>query len=272
MPACLPAFCLKWQQHKHCAVLTRPSISSPKTISDYSHREHLELSLCGVPCGGLQIPDSVFIELLPQLESSPEGALRRARHHGEQPHILIAVSDFLRIVVQWSRSDSPVSRPSTGEMMQKASQIALGVILLALVGVTDAPAQSRQQAAGGPWVVQNAERGDARAQTVLGFMFATGRGVPQNFALAAYWYTRAAEQGNPDAQYQLGVSYDLGKGVAVDWILAHKWLNLSASRTRGGEERDFRARMRNAVATKLGPPSLAFAQGLAVAWRPKPER
>jgi uncharacterized protein len=157
-------------------------------------------------------------------------------------------------------------------MMQKASQAALGVILLALAGATEAPAQSRQQGASGGGVVPNAERGDARAQTILGFMFATGRGVPQNYALAAYWYTRAAEQGNPDAQYQLGASYDLGKGVPVDWVLAHKWLNLSASRTRPGEEREFRARMRNAVATKLGPPSLAVAQGLAVAWRPKPER
>jgi len=49
-------------------------------------------------------------------------------------------------------------------------------------------------------------------------------------------------------------------------------LNLSASRTKAGEEREFRARMRDAVATKLGPPSLAVAQGLAAAWRPKPER
>jgi len=157
---------------------------------------------------------------------------------------------------------------TTGEMM-KASQTALGVMLLVLVGFTEAPA--RHQGAGGAEVLQSAERGDARAQTILGFMFATGRGAPQNYVLAVYWYTRAAEQGNPDAQYQLGVCYDLGKGVAVDWILAHKWLNLSTARTRAREERDFRARMRDAVATKLGPPSLAIAQNLAIAWRPKPE-
>ena len=158
---------------------------------------------------------------------------------------------------------------TTGEMM-KASQTALGVMLLLLVGFAEAPA--RQQGAGGAEVLQSAERGDARAQTILGFMFASGRGLPQNFVLAAYWYTRAAEQGNPDAQYQLGVSYDLGRGVPVDWILAYKWLNLSASRTKPGQEREFRARMRNAIATKLNPSLLAVAQGLAVAWRPKPER
>ena len=41
-----------------------------------------------------------------------------------------------------------------------------------------------------------AERGDAAAQTYLGFMFETGRGVPQNYTEAAMWYRRAAEQGD----------------------------------------------------------------------------
>ena len=41
-----------------------------------------------------------------------------------------------------------------------------------------------------------AERGDASAQSYLGFMFETGRGVPQNYTEAAMWYRRAAEQGD----------------------------------------------------------------------------
>ena len=60
--------------------------------------------------------------------------------------------------------------------MQKPTQIALGVILLVLVGVTAAPAQPAWQ---GLDIVRLAERGNARAQTRLGFLFATGRGVPQ---------------------------------------------------------------------------------------------
>jgi hypothetical protein len=156
--------------------------------------------------------------------------------------------------------------------MQKASRIALGVTLLALVGTSAAPAQSLRQDAGGPSIVRLAERGDAQAQTRLGFMLATGRGLPQNFAEAAYWYRRAAEQGDPDAQYLLGVCHDLGKGVPVDWVQAHKWLNLSAGRTRAGEEREHRARMRDAIASKLSRAELAAAQRLAIAWRPKPER
>ena len=38
-------------------------------------------------------------------------------------------------------------------------------------------------------------KGDARAQSYLGYMYSTGRGVPQNYAAAAYWYRRAADQG-----------------------------------------------------------------------------
>jgi TPR repeat protein len=154
--------------------------------------------------------------------------------------------------------------------MQNVWKIVFGATLLTLAGLTAAPAQSDRQGPGG--VVRLAERGDARAQTRLGFMLATGRGAPQNFVEAAYWYQRAAEQGEPDAQYLLGVCYDLGQGVPQDWILAYKWLNLSASRTRAGEEREHRANMRDAIASKLSRPALALAQGLALAWRPKRER
>src|SRR4051812_11291637 len=57
-----------------------------------------------------------------------------------------------------------------------------------------------------------AERGDARAQAQLGFMYQYGRGVPQNYTLAYYWYRRGAEQGNALAQHLLGLLYDKGQG------------------------------------------------------------
>lgn len=39
-----------------------------------------------------------------------------------------------------------------------------------------------------------AEQGDPAAQTYLGFMFETGRGVPKNYTEAAMWYRRAADR------------------------------------------------------------------------------
>jgi TPR repeat protein len=155
--------------------------------------------------------------------------------------------------------------------MKKVAQVTLG-ILLAVAPVAAAPAQSSRLIARGPSVVWLADRGNARAQTRLGTMLATGRGAPQNIIEAAHWFRRAAEQGNPDAQYLLGNCYDLGKGVPRDFVLAHKWFNLSAAITGGGEEREHRAKMRDAVASKMSREDLAKAQELAIVWRPKPER
>jgi TPR repeat protein len=116
-----------------------------------------------------------------------------------------------------------------------------------------------------------AERGDARAQAYLGFMYQYGRGVPQNYGLAIYWYRRAAEQGNAVGQHLLGLMYDKGMGVATDHVAAHIWLNIAASRSKGAEHED-NVRLRDAVASKMSLGQLSDAQYLARVWAPKPER
>ena len=115
-----------------------------------------------------------------------------------------------------------------------------------------------------------AERGDARAQAYLGFMYQYGRGVAQNYALAIYWYRRSAEQGNPSAQHLLGLMFDKGMGVAANHVAAHVWLGLAASRTKGAEHED-NVRLRDAVAAKMSLGQLYDAQYLAQTWAPKPE-
>jgi uncharacterized protein len=50
-----------------------------------------------------------------------------------------------------------------------------------------------------------ADRGDADAQYRLGFMYAHGEGVTQDYVFAVIWYRKAAEQGYGDAQYVLGL-------------------------------------------------------------------
>jgi len=115
-----------------------------------------------------------------------------------------------------------------------------------------------------------AERGNARAQAHIGFMYQYGRGVPQNHALAVYWYRRGAEQGNAVAQHLLGLMYDKGQGVITDHVLAHMWLSLAAARTKGAQHED-NVRLRDAVASKMSKGQVADAQSLASAWIPKPE-
>src|SRR5262245_40810341 len=79
----------------------------------------------------------------------------------------------------------------------------------------------------------SAERGNARAQAYLGFMYQYGRGVPQSYVQAQYWYRRAAEQGNAAGQKLLGLLLDKGLGTETNHVGAHVWLNLAAARTKG---------------------------------------
>ena len=113
-----------------------------------------------------------------------------------------------------------------------------------------------------------AQRGDAHAQAILGFMYENGYGVPQSYDMAVAWYFQAAEQGDPTGQYQLGLMYDKGLGVPRDFILAHTWLNLAAARA-SGRDREYYLRIRDAVASKMSRAQLEVAQRLAVEFVPR---
>lgn len=116
-----------------------------------------------------------------------------------------------------------------------------------------------------------AERGVAPAQSYLGFMFETGRGVPQNYTEAAMWYRRAAEQGDSLAQYSLGLLYDRGQGVPRDIVEAGKWLNLSTA-AAPPRAREARERIRDAVTTKMTRGEIAQARLRALEWAPSREQ
>src|SRR3978361_516394 len=116
-----------------------------------------------------------------------------------------------------------------------------------------------------------AEQGDPAAQTYLGFMFETGRGVPRNYTEAAMWYRRAAEQGDSLAQYSLGLLYDKGQGVPQDIVEANKWLNLSTA-AAPRRAREARARLRDAVTTKMTRGEIARSRLRALEWVPTRER
>ena len=73
-----------------------------------------------------------------------------------------------------------------------------------------------------------AEQGDALAQTKLGAMYVTGRGVVQDDAEAVKWFRFAAEQGYALAQVGLGLRYANGRGVPQDYAEAVKWYRLAA--------------------------------------------
>lgn len=116
-----------------------------------------------------------------------------------------------------------------------------------------------------------AERGDPNAQAYLGLLYAKGYGVPQNYTVAALWYRRAAEQGHSGAQYMLGLLYDRGFGVPQDVVEAEKWFILATAGANGRAAED-RARIRDAVRTKMTRGEIARARRRAIEWAPRRER
>ncbi len=112
-----------------------------------------------------------------------------------------------------------------------------------------------------------APHGNPVAQTYLGYMYANGKGVPQDFAVSAGWYSCASEQGVAEAQYALGLMYDKAQGVPQDYVAAYALLNLAVA--KAGPQREPWARIRDAIASKLSLAERTKAQQLSFAGLPE---
>ncbi|MFP6771008.1 MAG: tetratricopeptide repeat protein, partial [Alphaproteobacteria bacterium] len=68
----------------------------------------------------------------------------------------------------------------------------------------------------------------APAQTAMGEMYQTGKGVPKDPAIALVWYRNAAEQNWAMSQLRIGLMYLLGTGVESDPVMAADWVHKGA--------------------------------------------
>lgn len=82
-----------------------------------------------------------------------------------------------------------------------------------------------------------AERGDAKSQSRLAYLYNKGIGVTQNKAKAFAWYGKAAQQGDPVAQLNLGLMYARGEGTNADRKSALRWLKKAEGQTQNAEVR-----------------------------------
>ncbi len=160
----------------------------------------------------------------------------------------------------------------------RCSQLVLGLLVACSLGLiqparADGVARATSAYARGDYLTTVriltplALRGNAKAQSFLGFMYENGYGAPQAYVAAADLYMKAAVCGNPFGQVMLGLMYDKGHGVPQDFVLAYKWLNLGAARA-SRRDRDYYLRLRNAVAFKMSPAQIAEGQQLALMWAP----
>lgn len=117
------------------------------------------------------------------------------------------------------------------------------------------------------WLHKAAEQGEVRAQYKLGYMYLLGEGVTLDDATAVSWFRKAADQGDPPAQNMLGTMYDDGVGVPQDYVLAHMWLNLAAATK--SPIRAAASGHRIYVEARMTRDQIAEAQRLAREWKPK---
>jgi TPR repeat protein len=80
------------------------------------------------------------------------------------------------------------------------------------------------------WLRKAAKQENAIAQSNLGMLYVKGRGVPQSDAEAVYWFTKAAKGGYALAAANLGLSYYSGEGVPKNYAKAMYWLRRAAKR------------------------------------------
>jgi len=93
----------------------------------------------------------------------------------------------------------------------------------AVGGFTHDPAQSAQ------WFARAAAQGHAGAETVLGYHYEQGHGVPKDYRLAVQWIQRAVAQGYADAMFHMGRLTSTGKGVPQSQSGAHQWFEKASA-------------------------------------------
>lgn len=109
------------------------------------------------------------------------------------------------------------------------------------------------------WYRLAAEQGYAKAQFSLGVMYAQGRGVwVKNNRKAVKWYRLAAEQGNAGAQEQLGYHYRMGKGVSQNLVIAYMWFDLVSA-----QDDDYAVSSKKRLAKKMTKTQIEKAQELS---------
>jgi uncharacterized protein len=119
------------------------------------------------------------------------------------------------------------------------------------------------------WYQMAANQNSVHAYFALGLMYGMGHGVPQDYAVAATWFRQAAERGYPRGQALLGLLYEFGRGVPLDYVQAYKWYSLAVAgpESQASYHNGFIEKL-DRVAAKMTPGQVAQAKMLASDWKP----
>ena len=115
-----------------------------------------------------------------------------------------------------------------------------------------------------------AMHGSAVAETMLGMIYAEGKGVAGNNAVSTAYFYRAADRGYGPAQVALSDAYVMGRGIGADVKRACFWAMLAArgsdSAAAEGAERETR------LCALLDPAARGRIRRNVDDWRPRARR
>ena len=78
------------------------------------------------------------------------------------------------------------------------------------------------------WYSLAAEQGYIEALNYLGWAYADGTGVQQDYSKSMEYYRKAADLGDPDSISSIGFAYENGNGVEIDLAQARTWYEKAA--------------------------------------------
>jgi hypothetical protein len=102
------------------------------------------------------------------------------------------------------------------------------------------------------WFQKAADKGHAKAQAYLGYIYVTVPGISTNPAEGFTWLRRAAEMNEVSAQYDLGTFYEKGRGVPPDRFEAMDWYMKAAAQGHRDAKEDIERLRRTADAASKG--------------------
>ncbi len=115
------------------------------------------------------------------------------------------------------------------------------------------------------WLRKAADQDDADAKVDLGIMYSKGWGVPQDYLDALQWFYQAGSKGNRDGQYHLGIVYLRGEGVTSDYTLALDWLRKAVAHGSRDAEFELGRLYRDGIAVERNPAAALDWLGKAAA-------
>lgn len=155
--------------------------------------------------------------------------------------------------VQWYRSRAEAGSP--------AAQFELGYLYFVGDGVPKDYAQALMW-----WRRSNQVLPEPSGDWLIAMLYGKGGpGLARDDAQAAVWFRRSAEAGYAAAQFSLGYMYAAGQGVTQDFVASYMWLSLAASSGSPQVKTDATI-ARDAVAKVMTPQQVAEGDRRALDW------